>query len=60
MIRIISDKATTDKGGPHLNGGRGVVKEGVKMRGIPSGLGRDLEVQDVVVDSETHKNDPYR
>ena len=30
------------------------------MCGVPSGLGRDLDVQDAVVDGETHKNDPCR
>lgn len=60
MIRIISDKATTYKGGVDLNGGRGVVKEGVKVCGIPSGLWCDFGMQDAVVDGETHKNNPCR
>jgi len=58
--RVISDKATADKGEPHLNGGRRVVKEGVKVRGVPSGLGCDLDVQDAVVDGEAHENDTCR
>ena len=58
LIWTISGKATADKGGPHLNGRRSIVKEGVKVRGVPSGLWRYLDMQDAIVDGETHKNDP--
>ena len=39
-----SDATTMDKGESYLNGGRGLVKEGVKVCGILRGFGRDFDV----------------
>lgn len=52
--------AARDKGESYLNGRRGIVKEGVKVRGVPSGFGCDFDMQYAVVDCEAHENDPYR
>jgi len=40
----------------YLNGGWGIVKEGVKVRGVLSGFGCDFDMQDAVVDGKAHKN----
>jgi len=51
---------TTNKGGStYLNGGRGIVKEGVKVRRVLGSFGCDLYMQDTVVDGKAHKNNPY-
>ena len=53
----ISGMAAANKGeSSYLYGGRGIVKEGVKVRGILSGFGCDLDVHDAVIDSKAHKN----
>lgn len=41
----------------YLNGGWGIVKEGVKVRGVLSGFGCDFDMQDAVVDGKAHKDD---
>jgi hypothetical protein len=46
-----------DKGETYLNGGRGFVKEGVKVCGILRGFGRDFDVQNAIVDGEAHEKD---
>ena len=49
-----------DKGKSYLDGRWSIVKEGVKVRGIPSGFWCNFDMQDAIVDGEAHKDDPCR
>jgi len=64
LIPLVKFSQQTDYTNSHhrvkkrLNGGWGIVKEGVEVRGILGGLGRDFDMQYAVVDGEAHKDNP--